>query len=285
MITQAPEPHHDQALTLLRSLQKKSKRMLKLYASILLLAITIINTSKSRQVQPHQGESLEYARTAIYLTIDDGPSIASFDLSNTVMHLKTPVTVFIIGNRVYGSEAGNILFQLYQLNPYIEVGNHSFWHAHSHYREYYSSPADVINDFRLNADTLDLHNYIARLPGRNTWRINGRAKTDLPDDSSAADTLAADGYRIFGWDLEWRFRKDSNQLVQPATSIIKRLKLIAQSKNSFTPGHIVLLCHEWMFTDSVNKAQLDTFICLVQKTGLYTFRRLSEYPNQYHPSY
>ena len=217
-------------------------------------------------------------KTAIYLTFDDGPSDASFFLSNMAMADSVPVTMFVIGGNVFKNEGNNILYQLYQLNPFIETGNHSFSHANKHYHAYYDQPGEVVKDFHINADTLGLSSKIARLPGRNTWRINGKKRTDLTDDSTAADILSSEGYRIFGWDIEWKCSKDSVQMIQSAATVANEIKKMADSRKAFTAGHIIILCHEYMFTNESDRIKLDSLIHTIKQMPGYRFQRLSEYP-------
>ncbi len=230
-------------------------------------------------LDPAQYNTLHTADSpvVIYLTIDDGPSMASQHINDLCITDSVPVNVFVIGTRVYTNDSLRALFQLYQANPYIEIGNHSFSHANGHYHNYYSHTEDVIRDFDLNADTLLLKNKIARLPGRNTWRLNGRKRTDLTDDSTAADLLVMEGYRVFGWDIEWHSIIDSNHQILPVAGFIGQLKNMIHSKRSFTTGHIVILCHEYMFEEKRNQLQLDTLIRFIKQDG-FIIRNLGAYP-------
>ncbi|MEP6746186.1 MAG: hypothetical protein ABJB86_00595 [Bacteroidota bacterium] len=216
--------------------------------------------------------------TCIYLTIDDGPSDASFFLSNIAMADSALFNLFVIGDSVRKNESRKMFFQLYQLNHFIEIGNHSFSHANKHYHDYYMHPTAVVNDFLLNEYTLGLQNKIARLPGRNTWRIDGRERTDLGDDSTAANLLLLRGYRIFGWDVEWHWPTDSSHSIKTAHEMIQQIEHIVLKKNSFAPGHIVVLCHESMFIDSASRVQLELFIDGIRQKEGYRLEHLSNYP-------
>jgi len=224
-------------------------------------------------------------KTAIYLTFDDGPSDASFFLSNMSLADSIPLTMFVIGSNVFMNRGNSILYQLYQLNPLIETGNHSFSHANKHYHAYYDQPEEVVKDFHINADTLGLSSKIARLPGRNTWRINGKKRTDFTDDSTAADILSSEGYRIFGWDIEWKYNRDSVQIIQSAATVAENIKKMARSGNAFTAGHIIILCHEYMFTNDSNRIKLDSLIHTIKQMPGYRFHRLSDYPVSFNHSF
>ncbi|HMC87282.1 MAG TPA: hypothetical protein VKI61_17275 [Chitinophagaceae bacterium] len=166
---------------------------------------------------------------------------------------RVPLNVFIVGDSVYYNDSRYVFFQLYQANPFLEIGNHSFSHAYKHYHFYDEHPAGVVKDFDLNDDTLCLQTKTARLPGRNTWRINGRKKTDLPDDSTAADMLSEKNFHIFGRDLEWRCNDDSCHSIQNANILMQKIEGMVQKNNSFIPGNIIILCHEAMFLTADNR--------------------------------
>lgn len=213
----------------------------------------------------------------VYITIDDGPSAGTININDIVIASDIPVTVFPIGKNVYKNDSSINLFNHYAQNPLIEIGNHSFSHANGHYRQYYSHPEDVLNDFKLNYDTCHLTVKAARLPGRNTWRINGRKRTDLADDTASANLLQAAGYSVFGWDIEWRCDADSGS-ANAANEMFKAVKRMLLDKGTFTPGHVVILFHDSCFADSSNRYQLDLFIKELKSEERYRFEKLSNYP-------
>ncbi len=217
--------------------------------------------------------------TNIYFTIDDGPSAASFYLSNFALSHEIPVTAFIIGDSIVKNNSSRIFYELYLSNPFIEIGNHSFSHAGKHYHHYYENPPGVVRDFQVNKDTLQLQTMIARLPGRNTWRVNRKARTDLSDASISADTLATLGYRIFGWDIEWHCATDAQSKIDSATVLISKIEHMARNKDSFIPGNIVILSHESMFTNAESQTQLELFFKLIKKKKTFRLCFLRNYPD------
>jgi peptidoglycan/xylan/chitin deacetylase (PgdA/CDA1 family) len=213
----------------------------------------------------------------IYLTFDDGPVKESEELFRIATKDSVPINVFVVGEKVFANDTMKRLFQSYFNNPFVEIGNHSFTHAHKKYQEYYKDIERVIEDFKVNADSLHLTEKIARLPGRNTWRIDNKSRTDLPDANAAADSLAAAGYSIFGWDLEWRYCSDSCLEVQTAESMVKEIENSFRNRKTFTPGNIIILAHDPMFGSSYNKEQLELFIKEIKKKHNFRFGRLDNY--------
>ena len=135
----------------------------------------------------------------ICLTFDDGPLQGSYEISDAIEKEKIRINVFIVGSHVRHSAAMKEYFKLYENNSYIELGNHSFSHAHDSYALFYSKPELAYLDFLYNAEILKLKNKIARLPGRNMWRLKNKSIDDVKSGAKAADLLFSNGYRVFGW--------------------------------------------------------------------------------------
>lgn len=103
----------------------------------------------------------------IYLSFDDGPLEGSEDIDDAVRVEKIKINVFVVGYYVRAVPRMRNYFQLYENNPYIELGNHSYSHAHDEYRLFYQDPESVYQDFIKNERVLQLKSKLARLPGRN----------------------------------------------------------------------------------------------------------------------
>ena len=189
-----------------------------------------------------------------------------------------PVSVFVVGEKVFANDTMKRLFQSYFDNSFIEIGNYSFTHANKKYLQYYKNSQRVVSDFVLNTDTLHLVKKIVRLPGRNTWRINNKGRTDLPDANAVADSLAAKGYSIFGWDLEWRYRSGSCREVQTSEYLLKEIESLLSNKKAFFNNNIIILAHDPTFRCVYNQRQLELFIREIKKKKNYCFGRLENYP-------
>lgn len=214
------------------------------------------------------------ATIAIYLSFDDGIIKESKCIDSIAYQDSVKITVFLIGQRAVADKQAKEIYNAYKKNPFIEVGNHSFTHANKKYKSYYRQPEQVVNDMLLNEDTLHLIEKIARLPGRNVWRVNSKCRNDLADAAPAADSLAHLGYRIFGWDIEWGYDSATHSFYS-ADEMIKR---ITGPKKTFEAGNIVILCHDEMLADLYFRSQLCVFVNRVKKdTNLY-FEHLIHYP-------
>jgi peptidoglycan/xylan/chitin deacetylase (PgdA/CDA1 family) len=223
-----------------------------------------------------KSQQLPQDTISIYLTFDDGPAPASSELICLVEEDSIKLTAFLVGLHVKTMPQGREVLTGYRANPLVEIANHSYTHAGMKYKAFYNNPAQVVLDIRQNEDSLQLTNKILRLPGRNVWRLNDRKRNDLTDAGAAADSLACLGYRIFGWDLEWQY--DTTKKAYPsAQCMINRISRLANHHTTFTPGHVIILCHDWMLVNEYALSQLRLFIEAVKMRG-WQFRHLGEYP-------
>ena len=162
-------------------------------------------------------------------------------------------------------------------NKWFEFDNHSYTHANEDYAYYYSHPRMVLHDMERNNDSLHFLNRICRMPARNMWRIAGKKSNDGFSGEGSANLLKRKGYKVFGWDLEWE--ADSlNHPIQTPDSLFHELWRAFEQEKSFVPGHVVLLCHDWMFTSPGEEKELRDFIQLVKGAGNIRFEWLKKYP-------
>jgi peptidoglycan-N-acetylglucosamine deacetylase len=229
---------------------------------------------------PHRQDAGLRARVApytIYLTFDDGPSEGSPLVNDLSRSDSVAVNVFLIGNNAFNSATGRRRLQQYADNPLIEMGNHSYTHAQRHYRNYFKKPDLVLADFDRNKDSLHLSNGITRLPGRNFFRIDGFYRNDPENGQEAADELAAAGYRVFGWDLEWRNKKSEGFELHSGREMLQIVTDMLEKKKTFLPGRLVMLLHDQEVTDINFRRAVDDFIRLAQADGRFRFDHLSGY--------
>ena len=213
----------------------------------------------------------------IYLTFDDGPLEGSEDVNEAVIREETKINVFVVGLNTQYSKRLQKYLHLYETNSWIEVGNHSFSHAHDDYYAFYNNPDTVLQDFLKNEKTLHLANKLTRLPGRNMWRLNDRRVNDVKSGSKAADTLFTNGFKVFGWDLEWCHDPKSGVPIQTVEDMIYLIETSFSEKRTVTENHLVILCHDEMFRKSWEESELKQLIDKLRTKG-FKFGHLSEYP-------
>jgi peptidoglycan-N-acetylglucosamine deacetylase len=217
-------------------------------------------------------------KKTIYLTFDDGPNKGTQKMMHIVNEEQVPVTLFIVGQHVYGSKEQTAIFDSVMNSKYFEIANHSYTHAFENkFAKFYTLPESVIKDFIRCADSLRLTANIIRTPGRNIWRTANITSTDIKTSKPAADSLFAGGFTEVGWDLEWHYdnqlklQNDSDEMLQQVDSMFAHAK-------TKTPNHLVLLAHDQVYADASDSTELHQFIIKLKAKDEYNFEMVSKYP-------
>lgn len=190
---------------------------------------------------------------------------------------KVLVTMFIIGEQVYGSNEQTSTFDSLQQSDYVELANHSYTHAGLRYQKFYTNPDEVVKDFERCEDSLKLNNKIVRTPGRNIWRTANITSTDIKKSADAADSLHQYGFTAVGWDLEWHY---NNKLELEATDdiMLQQVDSLFANNKTKTPDHLVLLAHDQVYADATDSTSLHLFIQKLKNKDEYDFEVISRYP-------
>jgi peptidoglycan-N-acetylglucosamine deacetylase len=222
-------------------------------------------------------ENVDSHKRVIYLTFDDGPNRGTENLLKILHKRNVCATAFLVGKHAYGSEKQKNDLELLRKDILVELANHSYTHAHNKYSDFYKNPQFVVQDFNMAKDSLKLTDNIARTPGRNIWRLNNITNTDIKSSSAAADELKKAGYKVIGWDLEW---KPTNKMALKGNHemMLKRIDSIFFNDLEKTSRHLVFLTHDQYLTDEDSINELDLFIEKLQKSNRFVFRKISEYP-------
>ena len=216
-------------------------------------------------------------KKTIYLTFDDGPNRGTRKVMHIANEEQMPITMFIVGEHVYGSEFQKETWDSITKSNMIEIANHSFTHAHNHYKEFYSNADSVESDFIRCSDSLQFKNNICRTPGRNIWRTENVNSTDLKSSTIAADSISAKGYTIIGWDLEWHYDKNLC-LMNSADSLLQQIDSVFKKGKTKNFGHLVLLAHDQVYADAEDSSQLRSLVNKLKKNDEYDFEFISKYP-------
>lgn len=214
----------------------------------------------------------------IYITFDDGPMNGSEDIDDVVRQEKINVNVFVVGQHALSDGKMKKFYALYQHDPYIEIGNHSYSHAHNHYLKFYGNPPSDIADFTKCQTELQIQNKIARLPGRNQWRLKNLRINDVSTGAACADLLYQQGYKVFGWDAEWRHDSKTAKPIQSVDQIISMIEEKLKDHKTVKPNNLVLLAHDEMFRNGWEESELKQLIDKLKAKGNYSFEHLSSYP-------
>ena len=154
-----------------------------------------------------------------------------------------------------------------------------YTHAHDHYNLYYEKPDSVLRDFEKNQFELGIKNKLARLPGRNMWRLKDLVINDNVTGRQAADTLYKSGYRVFGWDLEWQHSGETGIPLQSVNEMIEIIQRKLREGKTIRRNQLVLLAHDEMFRNGWEESELKQLILKLKSFGNYRFEHLSNYPD------
>ena len=218
------------------------------------------------------------AQVSIYLTFDDGPGPGSRQVYALADSERVNINLFIVGYRATRPDSAADAFRMHRYDSFLLIANHSFSHANSHYRAYYEDPAVVLSDFDRNKDTLKLPGNIARMPGRNFWRMDGRSEEDIVNGREAADSLAAHGYRVIGWDIEWRSDTTGGHISLSGAGMLERIDKLLRHNWTFTKGHVVILLHDQELEGKTFLEKVRELIRLGRADGRHRFEHLTTYP-------
>ncbi len=211
----------------------------------------------------------------VYFTIDDGPSAFSGDILAMAEAENVPMTLFLVGANCITDQRAEFINN-YHASPLIEVANHSFCHAHNDYDNWYLDPGAVLRDFKKNEEKMLIENRIARLPGRAIWDLGGREKCIFPTGESSGKLLGENGFRVFGWDVEWHYFRKTGLPKGSPEQVVADIEKHLRDGEVFTKNHVVLLLHERHFQE---KETVRRLIRLLKSAG-YRFSFLRDYPKE-----
>ena len=216
-------------------------------------------------------------KRVIYLTFDDGPNRGTENLLKILHKRNVSATAFLVGEHANGSVKQKEDLDILRKDNLIELANHSQTHAHNKYSDFYKNPVAVVEDFDRAKESLNLKNTIARTPGRNIWRLNNITSTYIKSSNEAANSLQKAGYKVIGWDLEWK-PTNKMELKGKHQAMLKKVDSIFFNDLEKTSRHLVFLTHDQYLADADSINELDLFIEKLQKTNRFVFKKISDYP-------
>ena len=243
--------------------------------------VAVVDSAAIKQQEKQRQDSLQkisIARKKIYITFDDGPNKGTRNVLQAVKEDNIPASFFIVGEHVFDSPKQTQTWELLKVDSTIELCNHSYTHAHNRYTSFYNKPSGVVADFQRSQQALQFNNNIARMPGRNAWRIDTIDHTDIYESSAAIDSLHAAGFSIMGWDIEWMF---DHKTLAPDTAIdlmLRRIDNLLLAEKTKTPGHLVLLAHDQAFQTEEAVQLLHLVLQSLKNNPEYELVLASKYP-------
>ncbi len=251
--------------------------------TIIIFLISCNNTPEPKQIKEisktiAQVKVQDSNKKYIYLTFDDGPISGSQQIDSIISLENIKASAFLVGKNAEMSKKYGINFGNYLSNPLIDNYNHTYSHANDHYVAFYANPDSVLRDIKQNDAYFNFKYKNMRLAGRNIWNTGKRKKIDGNSGSLASDLLAQNGYKMYGWDIEWHHKKNGKP-VQSVDKIISSIDWIFANKKEVTKNNIVLLMHDEMFQKPEEVAKLQDLIQKLKQHPDYIFEQIRFYPD------
>ncbi len=276
---------------------KAMKKLIAIFAVAAISALTMTCSEKPELPAPDfrraagpeetlQGEPVETAAAdtlpavppkRIYLTIDDSPLHGSPKIDSIITATEVKTNLFVVGKPVDESGRFRRHYERFRANPYVEIYNHSYSHANNRYAAYYKDPEAVLVDFEQNRVDRDIAHKIARLPGRNLWQLGTKTKNYKQSGATSAALLSENGYKVFGWDVEWEYDHKDYTPKQTIDELVGEIDSLYRRQLTFTKNHVVLLMHDQMFASIGEENDLGDLVGRLRGRG-YTFEYLTQYP-------
>lgn len=80
-----------------------------------------------------------------------------------------------------------------------------------------------------------------------------------------------------GWDLEW-FYNEELQAKQSSEEMANQVDSMFENNRNKTEGHLVLLAHDQVFSNSKDWGSLHRFVSTLKEKGDYDFAMINQYP-------
>jgi RHS repeat-associated protein len=201
----------------------------------------------------------------VYLTFDDGPDYGTDDILNNLKAEKVKASFYVNLTRIHDKKrwgAGRTNWNRNQLARIRNEGHLLANHSYSH-EYWYDEPKRMVSDMALNVQVAqeglgdlysDSFEQYGRLPGSNTWRTEDISRDVMTRNNSTKDTadlLSSSGYKLHGWDIEWKMSgKGGYGLVQSPQKMADEIMTALKGGKTEKSCKIILLAHDRQFKSS-----------------------------------
>ena len=254
--------------------------------SVLMMAVSCKNEPKKEEVKvaiaskPVPGTPIKFdsSKRYIYLTWDDSPQPPGTRICMNLFRKEgVKATFFSVGMHAFDFSRKRLVDEIRNSYPQFLLANHSYTHGfQDKYKSFYNMPDSAIKDFLKNEQELKVPVKIIRLPGCNSWVLDGEMKGQ-PSTKKVYEKLDGLGYSVIGWDVEWRFLH-GNTPVQSATEMAKEVNEKLEDQLTVAPNAIVILAHDRMFAKPQYADSLTRFITILKSDPRNVFETIDHYP-------
>lgn len=217
----------------------------------------------------------------IYLTFDDGPLIGSSAIDSIATAKGIKISVFLVGRHAAMNKRLKKDLERYKANIMVASYNHSYSHGNQRYQRFYSDPIGAVADFEKAQEEMGLRDKVIRLPGRNIWVTDEFRRFDGQSGKQTAEILYDKGYRIYGWDVEWKMNGATATPAEPVGATYRRIKSYLDNNYTVYANNVVLLMHDDMFQTRKGQRLLSDLIDSLKQHKDYRFEFMADYPIKY----
>lgn len=267
-------------------------KMMKV-ASLLMVLLAILScgnnneTNKGKEEKaveappkPTPGTPIKFdsSKRYIYLTWDDSPQPPGTVVCRDIFRKEgVKATFFAVGMHAFDMRRRKLADEIRESYPEFLLANHSYSHGfNNQYKKFYTQPDSAVKDFQRAEAELKIPVKIIRLPGNNSWVLDGEMKGPKSTEG-VYKKLGELGYNVIGWDVEWGF-KGGNTPIQGAQEMVKIINEKFEDALTVAPNAIVILAHDRMFAKPQYQDSLTRFITLLKADPKNVFETIDHYP-------
>ncbi len=265
-------------------------KLFTITSSIILLFMTVSCKNEAKKEteiapkveapKPVPGTPIKFdsSKRYIYLTWDDSPQPPGTKVCKDIFHkLGVKATFFSVGIHAFDLHRKRSIDEIRNSYPEFLLANHSYTHGFKDkYKSFYTMPDSAVKDFLRMEDEFKVPVKIIRLPGCNSWVLDGEMKGQ-PSTEKVYKKLDALGYSVIGWDVEWRFVR-GNTPVQSAEQLAKEVNNKFEDGLTVAPNAVVILAHDRMFAKPQYADSLSRFINILKSDPRNVFETIDHYP-------
>lgn len=178
--------------------------------------------SKSSENTLNDTKEVKKNSKVIYLTFDDGPSLSTVKILNTLKAYNVKATFFLIGEQIKGNE--EIVKKIHDEGH--SIGLHTYTH---NYKKIYSNFNNLYQEMK------DTRNEIYKVTGTSPNIIRFPGGSAMMPDRDTIDELRKYNFKVYDWNAD---SKDSRS---PRPSVNRIYKNSIKYKEKY--DRVILLLH------------------------------------------
>lgn len=167
-------------------LNKKRNKVIFLIYIFIFISILFSDTSNNINAVTNNVMDLN-KKKVLYLTFDDGPSIITNKLLDTLKQCNVKATFFVVGKEIIGRE--DMLKRIYTEGH--SIGLHTYSHD---FKKIYKSPEAFIKEMK------DTNELVVKLTGSSTNLVRFPGGSSKHLNENLLEKLHENNFKVYDWD-------------------------------------------------------------------------------------